>query len=201
MSKDPNVKGQTPSQTVGPFFAYGMSPEQYGYPFKSLAGATVATDNEPGEHLRLAGRVLDGNGVPVDDAVIELWQADAQGRYAHPADPRRPNTGFTGFGRTGTGTDARQRFWFDTVKPGVASNAHAPHMNLIVFMRGLLNHVYTRVYFSDEATLNATDPVLQLVPKARRQTLIAARHESARGVEYLFDIRMQGDNATVFFDV
>lgn len=193
--------GQTPSQTVGPYFAYGMSPEQYGYPFKSIVGARVAGEDEPGEHLRLTGQVMDGNGAVVDDAVIELWQADAQGRYAHPADPRRPNTGFTGFGRTGTGTDAEQRFWFDTVKPGISSDGHAPYLNLIVFMRGLLNHVYTRVYFSDEAALNAADPVLLLVPQTRRHTLIAERHESSRGVEYRFDIRMQGDNATVFFDI
>ena len=201
MSADSNQLGQTPSQTVGPYFAYGMSPEQYGYPLKSLAGAMVASEAEPGEHVRLAGRVLDGNGAAVDDAVIELWQADAQGRYAHPADPRRPNTGFTGFGRTGTGTDAEQRFWFDTVKPGAVDNGQAPHINLIVFMRGLLNHVYTRVYFSDEAELNATDPVLILVPQARRQTLMASRHESSRGIEYRFDIRMQGEGATVFFDI
>jgi len=195
------MPGQTPSQTVGPFFAYAMTPEQYGYAFKGIAGASLAADDAEGEHIRLEGRVFDGAGEPVSDAVIELWQADAQGRYAHPADPRGSNLPFKGFGRTGTGTDPAHRFVFLTVKPGAPAAGQAPHMNLVVFMRGLLNHCYTRVYFEDEAEANAADPVLRAVPEARRRTLIAERHDGPGGVVYRFDIHMQGAAETVFFDL
>lgn len=193
-------KGQTPSQTVGPYFAYGLTPEQYGYPFASLAhGHTVDEDTE-GERIRVVGRVFDGEGKPVNDAMIEIWQADAQGRYAHPADPNRPNAKFTGFARTGTGTDPQHRFLFETIKPG-GRDGHAPHINVIVFMRGLLTHAYTRIYFADESAANAADPVLQAVPEARRKTLLAERAEGTAGTVYRFDIRMQGEDETVFFEV
>ena len=195
------ARGQTPSQTVGPFFAYALTPQQYGYPLASIAGSVVAPEDEEGTHIRIEGRVLDGNGEPVTDAMIEIWQADARGRYAHPADPRRSNSTFRGFGRTGTGTDPQHRFWFDTVKPGAIDERQAPHVNVIVFMRGMLSHAYTRIYFSDETEVNASDPVLASVPEARRATLIARREETLRGVVYRFDIRMQGAEETVFFDV
>jgi len=193
--------GQTPSQTVGPFFAYGLTPKQYGYPFLSIAGPDLVSGDTDGERIRIEGRVFDGAGAPIDDAMIEIWQADAEGRYAHPADPRRPNTRFRGFGRTGTGTDPQQRFWFDSIKPGAVDAAQAPHVNVVVFMRGLLSHAYTRIYFSDEVEANATDPVLSSVPPERRGTLIAQRHDTPKGVVYRFDIHMQGDEETVFFDV
>ena len=195
------ARKQTPSQTVGPFFAYGLTPQQYGYPLASIAGASVAPEGEDGEHIRIEGRVLDGNGEPISDAMIEIWQADARGRYAHPADPRSSNSSFRGFGRTGTGTDPQHRFWFDTVKPGAIGDGQAPHVNVIVFMRGMLTHAYSRIYFSDEAEANASDPVLAAVPQARRATLVAEREEAPRGVVYRFDIRMQGADETVFFDV
>lgn len=195
------MPGQTPSQTVGPFFAYAMTPEQYGYAFKSFAGADLADDDTEGQHVRLEGRVFDGTGEPVSDAVVELWQADAQGRYAHPADPRASNLPFKGFGRVGTGTDPAHRFVFRTVKPGAPAVGEAPHLNLVVFMRGLLNHCYTRVYFDDETAANAGDPVLQSVPEDRRRTLIARRQEGPAGVVYRFDIHMQGAAETVFFDL
>lgn len=188
---------QTPSQTVGPYFAYGLTARQYGYPFSSFADGAMAGEDTEGERIRVVGRVLDGDGVPVPDAMIEIWQADAQGRFAHPADGRGSNAGFTGFGRFGTGTDPEARFIFDTVKPGAAAAGEAPHLNVIVFMRGLLTHVYTRIYFADEAAANAIDPVLSAVPENRRGTLVAARD----GQTYRFDIRMQGDGETVFFDV
>jgi protocatechuate 3,4-dioxygenase alpha subunit len=188
---------QTPSQTVGPYFAYGLTARQYGYPFSSFADGAMAGEDTEGERIRVVGRVLDGDGVPVPDAMIEIWQADAQGRFAHPADGRGSNAGFTGFGRFGTGTDPEARFIFDTVKPGAAAAGEAPHLNVIVFMRGLLTHVYTRIYFADEAAANAADPVLSAVPENRRGTLVAARD----GQTYRFDIRMQGDGETVFFDV
>lgn len=188
------MPGQTPSQTVGPFFAFGLSPEQYGYPFASIATGHMADEAASGERIRITGQVLDGEGATVGDALIEIWQADAQGRYA------RPDTGFSGFGRQGTGTDPENRFVFDTVKPGPVDAEQAPHISVIVFMRGLLTHAYTRMYFSDEAQANARDPVLNSVPQERRSTLIAERQEHG-GALYRFDIRMQGEGETVFFDV
>jgi protocatechuate 3,4-dioxygenase alpha subunit len=145
--------------------------------------------------------VFDGDGAAIEDAVIEIWQADSRGRYAHPADERGANITFGGFGRMGTGTDLESRFLFETVKPGAVGDGQAPQICVIVFARGLLSHLYTRVYFSDEAAANAADPALQSVPEARRKTLIAAREETASGPVYRFDIRLQGDNETVFFDV
>jgi protocatechuate 3,4-dioxygenase alpha subunit len=192
---------QTPSQTVGPFFAYALTPEQYGYDFASIADGALVEGDVPGQRIRIEGRVLDGNGDVVPDAMIEIWQADEQGRYAHPADPRGSNVGFKGFGRMGTGTDPQARFIFDTIKPGSVDGAQAPHVNVIVFMRGLLLHAYTRMYFSDEAAANARDPVLASVPAERRHTLIAVKNETSSGTTYRLDIHMQGPNETVFFDV
>lgn len=188
---------QTPSQTVGPYFAYGLTARQYNYPQTSIAEGAMAGEEVEGERIRVEGRVLDGDGAPVPDAMIEIWQADSQGRYAHPADTRGSNAGFTGFGRTGTGTDPKCRFIFETIKPGAASEGEAPHLNVIVFMRGLLTHVYTRIYFSDEGDANAKDPVLSAVPADRRSTLIAQRE----GNTYRLDVHMQGEHETVFFDV
>lgn len=192
---------QTPSQTVGPYFAYGLTPTQYGYDLASIAGPEMATDETDGQPIRIVGRVLDGQGQPIGDAMIELWQADGQGRYAHPADSRNPNASFRGFGRCGTGTDPLNRFVFHTVKPGPTGDGGAPHVTVIVFMRGLLSHAYTRLYFSDEAEANAADPVLASVPEDRRDTLIARREDTAGGIVYRFDIHMQGDRETVFFEV
>ena len=192
---------QTPSQTVGPFFAYGLTPEQYGYPFPALAGSVLADDETPGERIRLTGRVLDGENNPVPDAMLEIWQADAAGRYGHPADPRGSNLRFTGFGRCGTGTDPENRFVFDTIKPGPPGEGQAPHVNVILFMRGLLSHVFTRIYFDDEAEANARDPVLASVETARRHTLIAARQTTPAGTVYRLDLHLQGPDETVFFDV
>ncbi len=192
---------QTPSQTVGPYFAYGLTPEQYGYPHPGIAGPDLLSGEEEGERIRIEGRVLDGAGEPISDAMIEIWQADAQGRYAHPADPRGSNVSFKGFGRCGTGTDPECRFAFETLKPGSPDAVQAPHINVVLFMRGLLSHAYTRIYFADEAAANAADPVLASVEEARRATLIARREETPTGPLYRFDIHMQGTRETVFFDV
>jgi protocatechuate 3,4-dioxygenase alpha subunit len=191
---------QTPSQTVGPYFAYGLTGDQYGYPLKGIANGTMTQSDTEGERIRIEGVVIDGEGKLVPDAMIELWQADARGRYAHPADPRGSNASFNGFGRFGTGTDPESRFIFDTIKPGSVDGEQAPHINVIVMMRGLLVHVFTRIYFSDEAEANAHDPVLSSVPADRRHTLIAQRSATPDGTVYRFDIRMQGDQETVFFD-
>ena len=193
--------GQTPSQTVGPYFAYGLTPEQYGYAMRSIAGSTLTARDTAGSRIRIEGRVLDGEDKPINDAMIEIWQADSEGRYAHPADKRGSNASFKGFGRCGTGTDPECRFWFDTVKPGPIGDGSAPHINVVVLMRGMLVHAFTRIYFSDEAALNAKDRVLAAVPADRRGTLIAVREEGPSGPLYRFDIHMQGARETVFFDL
>lgn len=155
----------------------------------------------PGERIRIVGRVLDGEAAPVPDALVELWHADSQGRYPHPADARGASAGFGGFGRVGTGVDPDGRFRFDTIKPGAVDHDQAPHINVIVFMRGLLLHAYTRLYFADHAEANERDPVLASLPPERRRTLIATRVDELAARAYRFDIRMQGEEETVFFDV
>jgi protocatechuate 3,4-dioxygenase alpha subunit len=192
--------GQTPSQTVGPYFAYGLTATQYGYDFNQPFDAAVALDNAAGERIRLEGRVLDGDGNPIGDALVEISQADGEGRYPQtPTEARE--MGFRAFGRAGTGTDPQNRFVFHTVKPGAETPGEAPHINVIVLMRGLLLHAFTRVYFSDEAEANAKDAVLASVPAERRHTLIAERVEQGGAVSYRIDIRMQGADETVFFNV
>ena len=189
-------RGQTPSQTVGPFFAYGLTPEQYGYAFRSLAGADLRDPAVTGREIVIEGQVLDGAGTPIPDAMIEIWQADPEGRYAAPRD--RGNRGFTGFGRCGTGYADEGRFHFSTYKPGAVDARQAPHISVVVFMRGLLSHLYTRIYFADETEANARDPLLTSLEPARRETLIAAPSGLS---SYRFDIYMQGERETVFFDV
>jgi len=192
--------GQTPSQTVGPYFAYGLTATQYGYDFDQPFDAVVALDNAAGERIRLEGRVIDGDGNAIGDALVEISQADGEGRYPQTPEEARA-LGFRAFGRAGTGTDAQSRFVFHTVKPGAQAPGEAPHVNVIVLMRGLLLHAFTRVYFGDEAEANAKDAVLQSVPADRRHTLIAERVEQGGAVSYRFDIHMQGADETAFFDV
>ncbi|MBG9389504.1 protocatechuate 3,4-dioxygenase subunit alpha [Caenimonas sp. DR4.4] len=192
--------GPTPSQTVGPFFAYGLTARQYGYDFGQPFDDVVALPEAPGQHIVLEGRVLDGDGQPIMDAMVEISQADSAGRYpAAIADVKA--SGFRAFGRMGTGTDPELRFRFRTVKPGAEGPGQAPHINVIVLMRGLLLHAFTRVYFSDEAQANASDAALQSVPAERRSTLIAQRQDKGGVPVYTFDIHMQGAQETVFFDV
>jgi len=194
---------QTSSQTVGPFFAYGLVPTQYNYGlahrFPSMFDDRIAGDGVEGEAIELVGKVYDGAGAPIPDALIEILQADARGRYVRDRETVL-KTGFRGFGRVGTGTDPNLEFRFRTVKPGPIGDGQAPHLNVIVLMRGLLVHAFTRVYFEDEPA-NASDPVLNSVPAARRATLIARREPVPGKVVYRFDIRMQGPDETVFFDV
>ena len=192
--------GQTPSQTVGPYFAYGLTAVQYAYDFSQVFDSVVALDDARGERIRLEGRVFDGDGKAIFDALIEISQPDGDGRYPSTvADAAR--LGFRAFGRCGTGTDALQRFHFKTVKPGAEAAGSAPHINLVVTMRGLLVNAFTRVYFDDETAANAADPVLASVPAARRDTLVARRSQRGGEVVYLFDIHMQGEKETVFFDL
>ncbi|UZD55561.1 protocatechuate 3,4-dioxygenase subunit alpha [Caldimonas aquatica] len=191
---------QTPSQTVGPYFAYGLTPRQYGYDHGSAYTPVLAEPHAEGEHIRIVGQVLDGEGQPISDAMIEIAQLDARGREVTSAEEARKQ-GFTGFGRCGTGTDPQWRFCFHTVKPGAGGAGDAPHVEVIVFMRGMLSHAFTRIYFEDEAEANAEDRVLASVPADRRSTLIARREHTPAGPVYRFDIRMQGPQETVFFDL
>jgi protocatechuate 3,4-dioxygenase, alpha subunit len=192
------TKGITPSQTVGPFFKYGLTPSGK-YAWNDAFTNNLVTQDTSGDRIRIEGHVFDGDDKPVPDAMLEIWQADAQGRFSDPKDKRAlANSTFKGFGRCGT--DADGFYSFDTIKPGVVTDpdgrAQAPHILLAIFARGMLLHLYTRIYFDGEAA-NAADPMLALVPADRRSTLIAAKAGSA----YHFDIRLQGDNETVFFDI
>jgi protocatechuate 3,4-dioxygenase, alpha subunit len=192
----------TPSQTVGPYFKYGLTPNG-DYDWNDAFTGSLITPDASGERIRVEGRVFDGEGQPVSDAMLEVWQADAQGRFADPQDKRAlPNAKFRGFGRCGT--DANGAYVFDTIKPGSVPDPdgepQAPHILLAVFARGMLRHFYTRIYFSDEAA-NAGDPVLALVPADRRATLIATREGGNGNAVYRLDLRLQGDGETVFFDV
>ena len=189
--------GLTPSQTIGPFFHGEMLRQDMRR--NVLAGPETA-----GERIRIEGRLLDGEGAPVPDGLIEIWQANAAGRYHHPADtrPLPLDPHFLGYGRSGT--DAEGRFWFETVKPGAVpydgSRQQAPHIAVTVFARGLLNHLVTRLYFEDEPA-NASDPVLRLVPEQRRGTLLARRADVDGAAVYRFDIVLQGAAETVFFEL
>jgi protocatechuate 3,4-dioxygenase, alpha subunit len=181
----------TPSQTVGPFFAVAL-------PWPD--GPDVVPDGTPGA-VRIGGRVLDGAGDPVPDALVETWQADPDGLFAHPDDPRGPATsGFRGFGRCAT--DAEGRWAVRTLKPGPlpapGGGAEAPHLNLSVFARGLLNRLVTRIYFPDEAEANAADPLLASItdPAARARLVAVAGDDGLR-----FDIRLQGDQETPFLAI
>jgi protocatechuate 3,4-dioxygenase alpha subunit len=196
------VTGITPSQTVGPYFKYGLTPGGQ-YEWNDAFSGNLVTPDTTGERIRIEGRVFDGEGQPVPDAMLEVWQADSQGRFADPQDKRAlPNATFRGFGRCGT--DANGTYVFDTIKPGSVPDPdgkpQAPHIVLAVFARGMLRHLYTRIYFADEAG-NSSDPVLALVPADRRATLIAVREAGNGNAVYRLDLRLQGDGETVFFDV
>jgi protocatechuate 3,4-dioxygenase, alpha subunit len=185
--------GLTPSQTVGPFLAIALAWRD---------GPDVVPADAPGV-IRISGRLYDGKGDPVDDGLIETWQADAAGRFAHPDDPRGAAigspTGFRGFGRCAT--DGEGGWHVVTVKPGALPTAdgqmQAPHIDVSVFARGLLDRVVTRIYFPDEHAANAADPVLSTVNEVRRRTLLA----TGDGTELRFDIHLQGPDETVFFDL
>jgi protocatechuate 3,4-dioxygenase, alpha subunit len=183
---------ETPSQTGGPYVHIGTLP--------AFAGLAVRTQEQPhiidgaGERIRITGLVIDGSGTPVRDALLELWQADAEGRH---------NAGdFSGWGRAAASSETGE-WMFETVRPGVVpwrdGRPQAPHVSLLIFARGINIHLHTRLYFADEDKANAADPVLALVPAPRRQTLIAER--AADAGSYRFVIRLQGEAETVFFDV
>ena len=181
----------TAAQTVGPFVSIG---------FEKSAVRDIAPAGVAGERVTITGRILDGDGQPVTDAVIETWQANSYGKYAHPDDAQEKllEDNFKGFGRVLT--DTQGGFRLTTIKPGTVAGPggqeQAPHITVVIFMRGLLKQLMTRIYFPDDAA-NATDPVLSLVPAARRATLIAAK--SADGT-LQWNVYLQGPHETVFFD-
>ena len=183
----------TASQTVGPFFHIGL---------EKLCVADLAKSAAGGEKVSIQGRVLDGDGKPVNDALIEIWQADAEGKYAHPGDGQEKPLGtvFRGFVRVATGDHGDFRFF--TIKPGRVPEPRgalqAPHLVVAVFMRGLLKHLVTRIYFAHDHA-NAEDPVLKLVPVERRHTLMAREPAGSQG-ELEWNVILQGKDETVFFD-
>jgi len=181
-------------QTVGPYFQIGL---------QWLNQNNLAPEGVSGERVTIEGRVLDGDGVPVPDAVVEIWQANAHGKYAHPEDTQAKvlEPAFTGYGRIPT--DGQGTFRFTTIKPGSVpgpdGNDQAPHLLVSIFMRGLLTRLVTRVYFPNEPR-NAGDCILNLVEPERRSTLIA-RPIPGRPGAYAWNIALQGQNETVFFEL
>jgi len=183
----------TPSQTAGPYLSIGL--------LREPIGSSLVPEDDP-RAIRIRGRLLDGLGDPVPDGMVEIWQANAAGRYAHPADTRDDvplEEGFRGFGRSGTADDG----WFElvTVKPGRApmpdGRLQAPHVVVGIFARGLMKRLVTRLYFPDEGEANAADPVLSGLDDSKRTTLVAQPEDGG----LRFDIRLQGDGQTTFFAV
>ena len=199
---------ETASQTAGPYVHIGLIPAMAGFDiFEKNFSNVLVTPNTPGERITLEGKVLDGSGTPLRDVLLEIWQANASGRYNHPADRSagRPDDEFRGWGRAGSDFDSGL-VTFETIKPGAitdkAGRKCAPHVNIWIVARGINIGLNTRLYFSDEEAANAADPVLNLVePPVRRATLIATRGERTGKVVYSFTINLQGAEETVFFDV
>jgi protocatechuate 3,4-dioxygenase alpha subunit len=184
----------TPSQTIGPFFHLGLT--------VTRSVPRIAGSGARGERILLACRLLDGDDNPVNDGMIEIWQADAGGKYNHPDDTQEQvaDPAWFGFGRVGTGEDGICNF--ETVipgrVPGPGNALQAPHLAVAIFARGMLKQLYTRIYFAGDAA-NSEDPVLALVPPARRGTLLAQPGRTSG--RWQFDIHLQGEQETVFFDV
>lgn len=199
---------ETASQTAGPFLHIGLLPAAAGIEQRRhQPGNVLAQAGAQGERIRIEGTVYDGAGCPVKDALLEIWQANSAGKYHHPADtqdkPVDPH--FHGFGRAAADFSSGL-WWFETVKPGPVPGRHghtmAPHINVMIFARGINIGLHTRLYFADEAEANAADPVLRLIElEPRRQTLLARRELRDGQVVYRFDIYLQGERETVFLDV
>jgi protocatechuate 3,4-dioxygenase alpha subunit len=205
------VRRETASQTAGPYVHIGLAPEAAGFDiFENNFGNVLAGAKTKGEKIRIEGRVFDGIGTVLKDVLIEIWQANAAGRYAHSGD-RQPGKAidptFRGWGRACTDFETGV-YTFDTVKPGPVEGRNgrvmAPHINAWIVARGINIGLNTRIYFSDEAKANGSDAVLNLIEwEERRKTLVAERldRKSEDAAVYRFDIRLQGDSETVFFDV
>jgi protocatechuate 3,4-dioxygenase alpha subunit len=199
---------ETASQTAGPYVHIGLAPKAAGFDIfeKNFTNVLAGSDTQ-GERIRIEGRVFDGSGTPVRDVLIEIWQANAAGKYNHPADRQEKplDTTFRGWGRACSDFESGV-YTFETIKPGsvIGRNGRpmAPHVNLWIVARGINIGLNTRMYFSDETEANAKDPVLNLIEwEVRRKTLIAQRSEENGQVVYRFDINLQGPEETVFFDI
>lgn len=207
----PQNFAETASQTGGPYVHIGLAPKQAGFDiFANNFDNVLVSDETRGERITLEGRVFDGSGTLVRDGLIEIWQANAEGKYSHPADgqDRQLDPTFGGWGRTGADFDTG--VWsFETIKPGPVAGQdglQAPHILMVIFARGINIGLNTRVYFDDEADANASDQILNSIEwEVRRDTLIAKRSERDGTVVYTFDVRIQdtpdGGKETVFFDV
>lgn len=197
---------ETPSQTAGPFVHIGLAPGAAGFDiYDQELGGDIAGPNAKGERIRIEGLVRDGTGNPIKDVMLEAWQANAEGHYAHPEGGGPVEEGFRGWGRVITDFETGE-WGFDTVKPGAVSGRKgqwmAPHINLWIVARGINVGLNTRLYFDDETEANAADPVLNLIEwESRRPTLIATRSMRDGTPVYRFDIHIQGEGETVFFDI
>ena len=188
---------ETPSQTAGPYVHIGLTPNALGLAgvYGADLGASMLSPALKGERIRIEGRIFDGADAPIRDGLVEIWQADAEGRYGANAD------GFTGWGRSATDLETG-RFQFDTIKPGRVAmpdgRMRAPHINLWIVARGVNLGLHTRLYFPDEVDANAADPLLAKLEHQSRVATLIARCE---GAALIFDIRLQGENETVFLDI
>lgn len=206
MSRTLDYLKETASQTAGPYVHIGLAPGAAGFEiYESELGHDIAGPNAKGERIRVEGLVIDGMGSPIKDVLLEVWQANAEGHYAHPEGGGEVEDGFRGWGRVITDFETGE--WsFETVKPGPCRGRNvgtqAPHLSLWLVSRGINIGLSTRMYFADEAEANGEDPVLNLIEwENRRKTLIAPRDESGDVPVYRFEIRLQGQDETVFFDV
>ncbi len=206
MSTQSRYLKETPSQTAGPYVHIGLAPGAAGFDiYQQELGWDIAGPNAAGERIRIEGLVIDGTGSPVKDVLLEAWQANSQGHYAHPEHPGEVEEGFRGWGRVITDF-ATGEWGFDTIKPGQvpgrSGSMMAPHINLWIVARGINIGLNTRMYFADEPEANAADPVINLIEwESRRQSLLATRSERDGQAVYRFDICLQGENETVFFDI
>ena len=201
----PTLK-ETPSQTAGPYVHIGLTPNfaEIRGVYEADPGSTMLTPDTKGNRIIIAGRIIDGSGAVVNDALLELWQADADGSYAAPMGPNSNSApAFTGWGRQPT--NAEGAFTFETIKPGPVPGPDgkpmAPHVNLWIVARGINIGLQTRLYFEDEAEANATDFVLNKIMDPRRRQTLIARKEDGPVPRYVLDIHLQGDKETVFFDM
>ncbi|MEM6823627.1 MAG: protocatechuate 3,4-dioxygenase subunit alpha [Pseudomonadota bacterium] len=206
MPQDLNYLQETASQTAGPYVHIGLAPGAAGFGiYERELGWDIAGPNAKGERIRVEGLVIDGMDAPIKDVLLEVWQANTDGHYAHPEGGGAVEEGFRGWGRVITNFETGE--WsFDTVKPGPTRGRNigmqAPHLNLWLVARGINIGLNTRMYFDDEGAANAADPVMNLIEwENRRSTLIATRGERDGQVVYRFDIRLQGTGETVFFDI
>jgi protocatechuate 3,4-dioxygenase, alpha subunit len=187
----------TPSQTVGPFYHFALDRPEW---------SDLTVDGAKGEKIRIEGRILDGEGAVCPDAFLEIWQADSSGKYDHPEDTqdKKADAKFRGFGRASA--DVQGVYRFTTIKPGQVpgpgNTLQAPHINVTVFARGLLKHLVTRIYFADHAEANEADPLLSSIDDpAVRRTIIAEKTNGAGIPTYRFDVILQGEGETAFFEL